>query len=96
MRLVELKRLSPYLSRHMKNVQIRGRTRPVPQFQVRLQFPIGLDLRLGVRIFLALQHPLDAPHLLCDPLLHLAGAKEEKGAQGLRCASGCDVEEEVV
>jgi hypothetical protein len=30
---------------------------------------IGLDLHLIVRDSLALQHPLDVPHILHDPLL---------------------------
>jgi hypothetical protein len=30
---------------------------------------IGLDLHLVVRVFLALQHPLDIPHVLHDPLI---------------------------
>jgi hypothetical protein len=43
-----------------------------------------------VHISLALQHPLDVPHALHDPLLYLIGAhglmgaKEEGGVQELR------------
>jgi hypothetical protein len=87
MRLVALERLSPYLSMHMKNVQIRGRTHHVHQFEGKvvldprftrsntLQFRFGLYLHLGVQISLALQHPLDVPHALHDSLLHLVGAR---------------------
>jgi hypothetical protein len=55
-----------------------------------LQFRIRLDLHLGVRISLSLQHPLDVPHVLQDPVLHFVGArslvraKEDVGARGLR------------
>jgi hypothetical protein len=60
-----------------------------------LQSRIGFDPHLSVHTSFALQHSLDAPHVLHDPLLDLTGAKEEGDAQGLRCvSSGCDVEEE--
>jgi hypothetical protein len=102
MRLVALEILSPYLSMHMRNIEIRGCTHLVRQFEVKmvldprltqshtLQFQFGLDLHLGVHIYLALQHPLDVPDVLHDPLFHLVGAcgltraKEECDAQGLR------------
>jgi hypothetical protein len=47
-----------------------------------------------VHISLALQHPLDVPHVLHDPLFDLVGAEEDGDAQELRVCSGCDVEEE--
>jgi hypothetical protein len=34
-----------------------------------LEFRIRLDIHLGVRVSLALQHPLDISHVLYDPLL---------------------------
>jgi hypothetical protein len=49
----------------------------------------GLDLHLDVRISLALQHPLNVPRVLHDPLIHLVGARgltraKELDALGLR------------
>jgi hypothetical protein len=36
MKLVVLERLSPYLSMHIKNIQIGGRTRPVHSFECKV------------------------------------------------------------
>jgi hypothetical protein len=50
---------------------------------------------------MALQHPLDGPHVLHDPLIDLTGARGLAGAKedGVRkdcdMSSGCDMEEEV-
>jgi hypothetical protein len=72
------------------NLKVRWSwTSRVTQSQT-LQSRFGLDLHVGVHISLALQHSLDVPHVLHDPLLHLAGshgltgAKEERDVQGLR------------
>jgi hypothetical protein len=86
MRLVVLESLSPYLSMHIKNVQTEAVrvlcinlkakwswTPRLTQSQT-LQFRFGLDLHLGIRISLVLQHPIDVPHVLHNPPLHLLRA----------------------
>jgi hypothetical protein len=44
-RLVALESLSLYLSIHMKNVQIEGRTHPVRQFEGRVVLDPEIDLK---------------------------------------------------
>jgi hypothetical protein len=77
----------------MKSTQIEDRTRPTRQFEVKMVLNSELELKSDsvilnwVRypswhadISLPLQHPLDVSHVLYDPLLDLAGAKEEGDA----------------
>jgi hypothetical protein len=69
-----LESLSPYISMHMLITQIRGQTRPVSQFEGKVvldsKFDLKSDIHHVVCVSLALQHPLDVPHVHHDPLLN--------------------------
>jgi hypothetical protein len=67
MRPDALQSLSPYHSMHMKNIQIRGRTHSVPQFQGKVVLDPEIDSKLDSAILNWIGSLPWRTHLLLSP-----------------------------